>query len=225
MDLLLYGVIVVWLAIMVYGSYSIAHSFYLKSLCHIHGATDTICLTFDDVLLNAQQTEKVLDVLKKYEVKAIFFVVGKYIEGNEKMLQRIYEEGHTIGNHSFEHHARLTCCSSLKVERDLLKWETAMSSLNLPLNKLYRPPYGVTNPSIAKAVKKLNYRSIGWNIRSLDTQYKQYERCFKRIIRQIRGKDIVLLHDHLSFSHVLLEELLLYCRKKRLKIIDPKVLV
>ena len=73
---------------------------------------------------------------------------------------------------------------------------------------MFRPPYGVTNPNIAKALKQLNLQSIGWNVRSYDTSIKDVEKIKQRVLAQLKPGAIILLHDRLDFMPELLEALI-----------------
>jgi len=83
--------------------------------------------------------------------------------------------------------------------------------------KLFRPPFGVTNPNIAKAVNSLKLQTMGWSIRSLDTIAKDPETVVKRITSKIRKGDVILMHDSSELSIVVLERLLVYLENKKLK--------
>ena len=73
---------------------------------------------------------------------------------------------------------------------------------------LFRPPYGVMNPSLAQAIKKGGYTSIGWNIRSFDTRIKDKQKLTSRIIGQLKPGSIILLHDSMEITAAILPELI-----------------
>ena len=77
-----------------------------------------------------------------------------------------------------------------------------------PTSNLFRPPYGVTNPNIAKALKKMKLQSIGWSIRSYDTSTPEIEKIIQRILKQLKPNAIILLHDRLDCMPELLEQLI-----------------
>jgi peptidoglycan/xylan/chitin deacetylase (PgdA/CDA1 family) len=79
--------------------------------------------------------------------------------------------------------------------------------------RLFRPPYGVTNPNLAKAVKKTAMYSIGWNIRSFDTKAKDPKKLLARIVSQVKGGDIILLHDSMAITQQILTELIVTARQ------------
>jgi peptidoglycan-N-acetylglucosamine deacetylase len=83
-----------------------------------------------------------------------------------------------------------------------------------PGAKLVRPPYGVTNPNIAGAIKNLGLQSIGWSIRSYDTSIKDVEKIKQRILSRLKPGAIILLHDRLDYMPELLEELIPEIKKR-----------
>lgn len=198
--------IVLFLTIQFCGAYFIGLNFHLKSVNSLDNTLKTVMLTFDDGPHNPNTT-KVLEVLKKHEVKALFFVIGKNIEGNENILKQIVAEGHQIGNHSFSHDYWIDVWSTQKVKKDFIECQKLINQFQ-PNTKLFRPPYGVTNPNIASAVKQLGLQSIGWNIRSYDTSINDISKIKERVLSQLNPGAIILLHDRLDFMPELLEELI-----------------
>jgi len=84
-------------------------------------------------------------------------------------------------------------------------------------NNLFRPPFGVTNPNIAKAVKTLNLQTVGWSIRSLDTKATNVKSVLNKITKKIKKGDIILLHDSSELSFLILEQLLQFLDKHKYK--------
>ncbi len=191
---------------LVYASYSIQSGIYMKALCRNPEKGKVIALTFDDGP-DRIQTPKVLGILKEYNVKACFFCIGSKIEGNEDVLLRIKEEGHLIGNHSFNHFFSFPLHSSQRMKNELSCCQEKIENVTGDRTILFRPPFGVTNPTIAKAVKALGYITIGWSIRSLDTCRKE-EVALKRIKQRLKPGTVILLHDPLPISDSLLPEVL-----------------
>ena len=187
------------------GAYFIGLNFHLTSINHLNTSDKKVLLTFDDG--PHANTIKVLEVLKKYDVKAVFFIIGKNIQANEAILKQIVADGHQIGNHSFSHHNFIDLWSTKKVTEDFASCQKLIEQYQ-PNTKLFRPPYGVTNPNIAKALKQLNLQSIGWNVRSYDTSIKDVEKIKQRVLAQLKPGAIILLHDRLDFMPELLEALI-----------------
>lgn len=187
------------------GAYFIGLNFHLTSINSLNTSDKKVMLTFDDG--PHTNTVKVLEVLKKHQVKAMFFVIGKNIKGNESILKQIVADGHHIGNHSFSHHNWIDVWGTRKVTEDFDACKKLIEQYQ-PQSKLFRPPYGVTNPNIAKALKQLNLESIGWNVRSYDTSIKDVEKIKQRVISQLKPGAIILLHDRLDFMPEVLETLI-----------------
>lgn len=195
----------------VYASYNINSGVYLKTLCKANTSEKVVALTFDDGP-DAEQTAKVLDVLFEFNVKACFFCIGKNIKGNELLIKRIINEGHLIGNHSYNHNFSFTLQSAKKVQSDLQKCEETIKETGNIKARLFRPPFGVTNPMIAQVSKQMNYTNIGWSIRSLDT-CNAMDKTLDRIKNKLHEGAIILLHDPLPMSDQLVRNLLIHLRE------------
>ena len=187
------------LAFLFYASYSIRSQVYVRALCRVKTNEKVVYLTFDDGP-NAEQTPQVLDVLKRNNATATFFCIGSRIAGNEQILKRIIDEGHTIGNHSFSHTNSFPLFSRRRMIADLEQCQQAIQSATGTAPTLFRPPFGVTNPTVCKAVKALNLKTIGWTIRTYDTNGGKNTKIARRIARQLRPGAIILLHDSLPQS-------------------------
>jgi peptidoglycan-N-acetylglucosamine deacetylase len=193
------------------GAYFIGLNFHLTSINKLNSNDKKVLLTFDDG--PHANTVKVLEVLKKYNVKAVFFIIGKNIQGNEAILKQIVADGYQIGNHSFSHHNFIDVWQTKKVTKDFEACQKLIETYQ-PNSKLFRPPYGVTNPNIAKGVKALKLQSIGWNVRSYDTSIKDVEKIKQRVLSHLKPGAIILLHDRLDFMPELLELLIPAIKEK-----------
>ncbi len=195
------------LAALVWASADIGSGVYLKALCRAESADKVVALTFDDGP-DADSTPRVLDLLKRYDVRATFFVVGEQARQNPELIHRMVAEGHTVANHSYYHLPQSTLGSSQRYTEELFRCNDVVARLTGLRMRLYRPPFGVTNPPIARAVKNLGLIPVGWSVRSLDTITKNTDRVVDRVMRGLRGGDVILLHDRLENSEELLEKLL-----------------
>ncbi|MBK5720100.1 polysaccharide deacetylase family protein [Dysgonomonas sp. Marseille-P4677] len=199
-------IVIISVIFLVYASYSIQSGIYLKALCRNQLKGKTIAITFDDGP-DRVQTPKVLDILKEYNITACFFCIGSKIENNEDILLRIKEEGHLIGNHTFNHFFSFPLCSYRQMEKELRDCERKIEEVIGEKTILFRPPFGITNPTIAKVIRAMGYITIGWNIRSLDTCRKE-KTILKRIKRGLKPGSVILLHDPLPSSERLLRKIL-----------------
>lgn len=180
--------------ILFYGSYFIQSNFYIQTICSAKTNKKEIAISFDDGPAT-NYTKEILQVLKNENVPATFFCIGNRITGNENILQQIDEEGHIIGNHSYSHHFWFDLFSSKKMLDDMQMMDEKTKTTIGLTPKLFRPPYGVTNPNLKKAIIKGNYIPIGWNIRSMDTVINDEEKLLKKIIAVIKPGSIILFHD------------------------------
>ncbi len=195
------------LAALVWASADIGSGVYLKALCRAESADKVVALTFDDGP-DADSTPRVLDLLKRHGVRATFFVVGEQARQNPELIHRMVAEGHTVAGHSYYHLPQSTLWSSQRYTEELFRCNDVVARLTGLRMRLYRPPFGVTNPPIARAVKNLGLIPVGWSVRSLDTITKNSDRVVDRVMRGLRGGDVILLHDRLENSEELLEKLL-----------------
>jgi peptidoglycan-N-acetylglucosamine deacetylase len=196
--------LIIYTIILFLGSKNICSQMYTDVLC-VSDDRSKVHLTFDDGP-HPEITEKVLEILMKYNQKAIFFCTGKNIENNPQIIQHIISQGHEIGNHTYSHSVAYTFARTSKVILELQKTNRLIEDYTGKTCKLFRPPFGVTNPNIAKAVKKIGMNSIGWSIRSMDT-INDKDSVLKRL-RMAKPGDIVLLHDTKIQTPEILEEFL-----------------
>jgi len=192
---LLYLLIPIFLYIisLVFGSIFIGLDFYFKSLNKSNTENKEIAITFDDGP-NAFITPKLLQLLDNENVKACFFVIGKNIAGNEKIVKKIAAEGHLIGNHSFSHHTLIDLFSSEKIAAEIEHTNLEIKKLIRKEPVFFRPPYGVTNPLIKKAIQMTEMVPVGWSLRSLDT-VNSADKVLQKLKRNTKPGSVVLFHD------------------------------
>ena len=183
-----------YLLVVFYGCYFINSNFFIKTVCKANTNKKEIALSFDDGPVQ-QYTPEVLQVLKQHNIKAAFFCIGNRISNNEELLKQLHEEGHIIGNHSFTHSAWFDLFSHKRMSEELEMTDNAIKKITGCRPRFFRPPYGVINPSVKKAIIKGNYIPLGWSMRSYDTVIKNEQKLFKRITRSVKPGDIFLFHD------------------------------
>jgi peptidoglycan/xylan/chitin deacetylase (PgdA/CDA1 family) len=221
-----YFVLVVcfWFLIVFWGSTFIASNYHVQTYCNNPLETEKkIGLTFDDG--PHENTLLVLDVLRQYNAKATFFCIGKNIETHPNFLKKIVEEGHTIGNHSYSHSPFFDFYGKDQVIDEIKQTDDLIESVLGKKTKLFRPPYGVTNPSIRRALAITRHQTIGWNIRSLDGVVKNEKFLLNRIIKRIKPGGIVLLHDTSMQTVNVLEQLLSFLQKNNYAVVPLEQLL
>lgn len=207
----------IWLLITALGSGLIGWNYHIKALnSNPTILNNQVAITFDDGP-KPEYTPKVLELLKQYQAKATFFCIGKQIEANPELLKSIIKEGHTVGNHTYSHDNLFGFFSTDKVISELKQTNNIiLEQTGLKLN-LFRPAFGVTNPRIKKALEVTNLEAIGWNKRSLDTTNLSKETILKRVSKNLKKGDVILLHDTSEKTIWVLEQLLLILQKQNLQ--------
>lgn len=215
---------IICLALIIYGSASIQSNFYAQAYCHANVSEKEIALSFDDGP-NREYTPQILSTLAQHNASATFFVIGKNIPGNESVLKQIDEEGHSIGNHSYTHSFFVDFKSLQGLQNELNQTADTVFKIIGKRMKLFRPPYGVTTPNIAKASILLNYSIIGWNIRSFDTTADSAQMITQRVQTQIKPGSIILFHDSSDKTIQVLKQTLNFAKENGYKIVSVEQLL
>lgn len=206
--------VLLWLVFAVAGSGLVWTGYHIKTYCNNASVKqNSIAITFDDG--PTPETPKVLDLLDKYGAKATFFCIGRQVEKHPEILQRIIAEGHTVGNHTLTHNPQMGLWSEDKVVNELNITNNDIEKHTGKAPLFFRPPYGVTYPALAKALKKTGHKAIGWNIRSLDAVIKDENKIFRRIKTRLKPGSIILLHDTSQKSVNVLEQLLVLLQQNK----------
>ena len=161
-------------------------------------------LTFDDGLDN-KVTPVILDILKQYEVKGTFFIVGNTIEKNTNMLKRMVAEGNSIGNHTYTHKKENIYISAAGLQAEIEKTNAALFKAASITTRLFRPPYGGTyirNDKLQEVLKP--YNTILWNVDSRDSSAKNVssEAILNNVINQVKSKRSAVIIMHNSGTHM-----------------------
>lgn len=200
-----------YLVVLATGCIFIRWNFYLIAY-HNGNKPDEIALSFDDG--PGKETEAILDILKEQNTPATFFCIGKHAFAQPEILRRIDNEGHLIGNHSYHHGFNFDWQTASKMTYELRQTNQAISDAIGKTPKLFRPPYGITNPNLARAVKNTKMSAIGWSLRTFDTTADNTIELLDNIFRKLKGGDIILLHDTKTITREILTELISTAKEK-----------
>jgi peptidoglycan/xylan/chitin deacetylase (PgdA/CDA1 family) len=153
-----------------------------------------IALTFDDGPQDVY-TPQILDILKKYHVKATFFLIGKNVEAFPEVAKRIAQEGHCIGNHTYSH-PDLILKNKEQIRLELQKTEEAIYNATGVRPYLFRPPYGADNHWVSLEVENLGYVIIQWSVSGLNGRKdSRFDKLAQKVITNTKNGSIILLHD------------------------------
>lgn len=212
-----------YLIILVGGVVNVGWEFFMEIENAGNTKTNEIALSFDDGP-HAEFTPEVLDKLDQYGIKCLFFCIGQNIENSPNLLQDIHNRGHIIGNHSYNHQNIFPILSTKKIKVELQDFNQLIQDNIGATPQFFRPPFGVTNPRIARAVSKLNLITVGWSLRTLDTA-KTPTKVIKKLKRTLTGGDLILLHDNHAGVIEILDFLIPYAQQNGLKIVRPDKLI
>lgn len=155
-----------------------------------------IYLTFDNGYENGY-TAKVLDVLKKHKVPAVFFVTGHYLKTEPELVKRMVKEGHIVGNHSW-YHPDLTTQSDNELKEELESVRLKVEELTGQKGMSYlRPPRGIFSERVLSKSKDLGYTTVFWSLAFIDwkvNDQKGWKYAYDNIMKQIHPGSILLLH-------------------------------
>ena len=149
-----------------------------------------VALTFDDGP-HQTCTPALLNGLKQREVKATFFLMGENIAGKEPLVQRMQAEGHLIGNHGYRH-IQMTKEEAEQACADIEQTEKLIQSITGKRPEYLRPPYGDWNEQLECRV---NLTTVLWNVDSLDWKFQNTDRIVRRVEKDVKDGDIILMHD------------------------------
>lgn len=171
----------------------------------------TLYLTFDAGYENGC-TAQILDVLKKHEVPAAFFLVGNYLQQNADLVRRMVQEGHTVGNHTM-HHPDMSKISDFDSFRKELEDLEALyrEITGEEMAKYYRPPQGNFSEENLKMAQQLGYKTVFWSLAYVDWNNNDQptaEYAFSKLLPRTHNGAVVLLHSTSATNAKILDELL-----------------
>ncbi len=163
-------------------------------VCGPHDARG-VALTFDDGP-HPLHTKEVLDILDTYGAKATFFVIGHKAVAHRDVVIEIVRRGHQVGVHGFAHARLFSLWGSKRVRDDLEQAVAVVETITGERPRLFRPPIGHTNPTIARIAEQLDLRVVGWSVGGHDgLATATAEGVVGRISRGLKDGAVVLLHD------------------------------
>lgn len=157
------------------------------------GKEKKVALTFDDGP-DTVYTPQIMDVLKKYNVKATFFLIGNRAQLFPDIVKRMVREGHVVGNHSMNH-ANIAKLNKEKTYQEIKQAEDALYKIIGYRTFLFRSPYGSLNAEQVKQIGDYNYKIIAWNVDSLDWKSLSAEQVQYNILENAKEGSIILQHS------------------------------
>lgn len=168
-------------------------SFFLPVISRGASRRKAVALTFDDGP-DPLTTSELLLLLKKHRVKGTFFVNGKKAARYPRLMAEILAQGHTLGNHSFNHDTLDAFKSTKTMAHEIEATQAALRAVGV-MALAYRPPMGITDPRLGRLMKAKGMYVVNFSCRARDGGNRWIRNLSQRILRRVRADDILLLHD------------------------------
>jgi peptidoglycan/xylan/chitin deacetylase (PgdA/CDA1 family) len=176
-----------------YQSMAPTGQWYGRTFTGLPRGSKQIALTYDDGP-NDPHTLKLLDVLARHEVRATFFMIGRYVRERPDIVRAVAEAGHVIGNHTTTH-PLLIFQSASQTRTELMECRAALTDAIGEHSNLFRPPFGGRRPATLRIARELVLVPIMWNVTGYDWNAPPAAKIEQKVASQIRGGDVILLHD------------------------------
>ena len=164
--------------------------------CRSAVSTKRIALTFDDGP-HPRYTKEILKILAEYKIPATFFIIGVNAERYPEDLQAIVDAGCELGNHTYSHpHMRRMDTEATRQE--LLHCQSVIQQLTGIRPTLFRPPEGIFSENLYGLTKEMQYQIVLWSIDTKDWAMNPSDAITQTVMSQLRGGDIILMHDYVS---------------------------
>jgi peptidoglycan/xylan/chitin deacetylase (PgdA/CDA1 family) len=152
-----------------------------------------LALTYDDGP-NDPHTQRLLDVLARHDVRATFFLIGRYVQRRPDIVHELVKAGNEVGNHTFTH-PLLTFKSAQEVRSELEQCDKALTEAVGEHPNLFRPPFGGRRPAVLRVARRMGLEPIMWNVTGYDWNATAAEPIEQKVASQVQGGNVILLHD------------------------------
>lgn len=173
---------------------------------------------------NADDIDMILETLKNQQVKVTFFMVGEWVEKYPEEVKKIYDEGHEIANHSYNH-PHVNNLSLEKNREQIQKCSDLIKNITGKGTELYRGPYGEYNNTVIEAAKALGHETIQWSIDSLDYKGLTGEQMWERIEPKLEKGSIILMHNGTENTALSLNDIISKIKQKGYSVIPVSELI
>ena len=152
-----------------------------------------LALTYDDGP-NDPYTYRLMEVLAKHSVRATFFLIGRHVQHKPQIVRDLVKAGHVVGNHTYTH-PQLIFESETQVRAQLTACRQVLRDTIGEPSNLFRPPFGGRRPAVMRIVREEGLDPIMWSVTGYDWNPTTADRIERHVLRQMRGGDVILLHD------------------------------
>jgi len=176
-----------------YQSMAPTGQWYGRTFTGLEPGARQLALTYDDGP-NDPHTFRLLEVLARQDVRATFFLIGRYAKQRPDIVRELVRAGHVIGNHTFTH-PLLTLKSSAEIRKELSDCRSTLHDAIGEHSNLFRPPFGGRRPAVLHVARELGLQSVMWNVTGYDWNALPAAEIERKCSTKIRGGNVILLHD------------------------------
>jgi len=166
---------------------------YGRTFTGLARGTKKLALTYDDGP-NDPHTLRLLEVLAKHNVRATFFLIGRFVAQRPDIVRELARAGHAVGNHTFSH-PNLIIASAQRTRKELADCQQALLEATGEVCRLFRPPFGGRRPGTLQVARAAGLEPVMWNLTGYDWSAPPADAIVSKVSRRIRGGDVILLHD------------------------------
>lgn len=176
-----------------YQSMAPTGQWYGRTFIGLAPGTKQLALTYDDGP-NDPHTLKLLEILARHNVRATFFLIGRFVRERPDLVREVAKAGHVIGNHTYTH-PLLIFQTEAEIRRQLSDCRSALQDAIGEHSNLFRPPFGGRRPAVLRIAHELGMEPVMWNVTGHDWNAPPAAQIEAKVASQIRGGDVILLHD------------------------------
>lgn len=166
---------------------------FLPVISRARNGQQGMALTFDDGP-DPFSTPVILKLLAKYDVQATFFVVGIKAARHPELIDEILAQGHTIGNHSWDHDYYLMLRPTARLHENIMKTQKVLKQAGI-VPYLFRAPMGITGSRLGRVLEEEGLIAVNYSCRAFDRGNRNIKNLAARILNKLRPGDIIMLHD------------------------------
>ncbi len=155
---------------------------------------EKICSVSFDAAWGNEDTEELIAILGKYNVKATFFVVGAWVDKYPESVKQLHDAGHEIMNHS-DSHPHMTKLDAEGIKKEINACSDKIEAVTGVRPILFRPPYGDYNDRVVASAREINHFTIQWDVDSLDWKDLEPSAIYDRVTKRVVPGSIVLFHN------------------------------
>lgn len=201
-------------------AFRIQTNFFVNATNRVNTREKVVALTFDDGP-HPHTTPQIISLLKKTGASATFFVIGQRAGHYPEIVKAIAENGCEVANHGYSHSVWFPFFTPQRMFAELEQTDLLIEAQTGKLPVFFRPPFGITNPRVARALRRYPKQVAGWSIRTLDTRADATpERILQRVRKGLRPGAIVLMHDDRTLTLETLPEVIKFLQTEGYTIVS-----